>query len=233
MYNIKIKQFAGPLELLVELIDKEELNITRISLAQIADQYLEYLEKNKNIDLAKLADFLTVASKLILIKSKSLLPLLVLSDNEEEEIMDLEQQIIEYKKFKDISLKIKKLMKAEKYSVSRESFFELKPVFSPPSDIGTINLLNTYEEILSEIPIVEGIKEEKVKEVISLKKKIDSLREFLRGKVETSFGELVKESKDKVEVIVSFLAMLEMVKQRIVIVEQKEMFYDIKLKISN
>lgn len=233
MYNIKIKQFEGPLELLVELISKEELNITRISLAQVADQYLEYLEKNENIDLSKLADFLTVASKLILIKSKSLLPLLVLSDEEEEEIMDLEQQIIEYKKFKDASLKIGKIMESGEYSVSRESFLELKPVFSPPADIKVADLLNTYEEILSEIPIVEDIEEERVREVISLKKKIDSLKIFLRERVETSFDELIKGSKDKVEVIVSFLAMLEMVKQRIVVVEQEEMFYDIKLKISN
>lgn len=232
MYNIKIKQFEGPLELLAELISKEELNITRISLAQVTDQYLEYLENNEDINLSNLAEFLTVASKLILIKSKSLLPLLVLSNEEEEEILDLEQQLMEYKKFKDASLKLGKIMESDEYSVSRESFLELEPVFSPPSDIGVQDLFITYEGILSEIPVVDDIEEERVREVVSLKEKIDNLRVFLKKKVETSFGELIRESKDKVEVIVSFLAMLEMVKQRIVVVEQEDMFYDIKLKVT-
>jgi len=232
MYNIKIKQFEGPLELLADLIGKEELNITRISLAQVADQYLEYLEKNESINLANLADFLTVASKLILIKSKSLLPLLVLSDEEEEEILDLEQQLMEYKKFKDASLKLGKIMESDEYSISRESFLDLAPVFSPPSDLKVAELMSTYEEILSEIPVIEDIEEERVKEVVSLKEKIDNLRTFLKEKIETSFHELVGESKDKVEVIVSFLAMLEMAKQRIVVVEQEGMFNDIKLRVN-
>ena len=91
--------------------------------------------------LANLADFLTVASKLILIKSKSLLPLLVLSDEEEEEIVDLEKQLMEYKKFKDASLNLGKIMESDKYSVSRESFLNLEPVFSPPSDLEVVDLM--------------------------------------------------------------------------------------------
>lgn len=233
MYNIKIKQFEGPLELLADLISKEELNITIISLAQVTDQYLEYLENNEDINLSNLAEFLTVASKLILIKSKSLLPLLVLSEEEEEEIVDLEKQLIEYKKFKEVSQKIGKIMESEEYSFSRESFLDLEPVFSPPSDIGVKDLFETYESILSEIPVIEDMEEERVREVVSLKDKIDSLRNFLKNKIETSFHELIGESKNKVEVIVSFLAMLEMAKQRIVLVEQEGMFSDIRLKVNN
>ncbi len=233
MYNIKIKQFEGPLELLAELISKEELNITIISLAQVTDQYLDYLEKSEDINLSNLAEFLTVASKLILIKSKSLLPLLVLSEEEEEEIVDLEKQLMEYKKFKDASLEIGKIMESKEYSVSRESFLNLEPVFSPPSDVGVNELFDIYEGILSEIPVIEDIEEERVREVVSLKDKIDNLRKFLKNKIETSFRELIGESKDKVEVIVSFLAMLEMAKQRIVVVEQKGMFNDIKLRVNN
>lgn len=232
MYNIKIKQFEGPLELLAELISKEELDITRISLAQVADQYLEYLENNEDINLSNLAEFLTVASKLILIKSKLLLPLLVLSDEEEEEILDLEQQLMEYKKFKDASIKLGKILDSDSYSISRESFFELEPVFSPPADLDVQGIFETYEGILSEIPVIEDIEEERVKEVISLKERISSLRKFLKKKIETSFQELIGESKDKVEVIVSFLAMLEMVKRRVVIVEQEGIFNDIKLKVN-
>lgn len=231
MYNIKLEQFEGPLELLAELIDGEKLNITRISLAQVTDQYLEYLEKNEDINLANLADFLTVASKLILIKSKSLLPLLVLDDDEEEEIVDLENQLIEYKKFKDASVKIGEILDSDKCSFSRESFLELDPVFSPPEDLSVDDLENAYGMILNEIPAVDDLREERVREVVSLKEKIDNLRIFLKKKIETSFHELVDGSQDKVEVVVSFLAMLEMAKRRIIAVEQEGIFEDIKLKV--
>ena len=232
MYNVKIKQFEGPLELLFELINKEELDVTRISLAQVTDQYLDYLEKDENIDLLNLADFLTVASRLILIKSKSLLPLLKLSDEEEEEIEDLEQQLIEYKKFKNASLEVGEILDNESYLFSRESFFEREVVFPPPNDIGVNDLRSTYEEILSEIPASEKMDEERVKDTVSLKQKIDSLRNFLKKKLETSFSELIEGSKDRVEVVVSFLAMLEMVKKRVVVVEQEEMFHDIRMKVN-
>lgn len=221
------------MELLADLISKEELDITRISLAQVADQYLDYLENSRDINLSNLAEFLTVASKLILIKSKSLLPLLVLSKEEEEEIVDLEQQLMEYKKFKDASIKMGKLFNSSARSFSRESFLDREPVFSPPSDLEAGDLAESFSKILEEIPAVEKMEEEKVREVVSLKEKIDSLKKFLKTRIETSFSDLVKESKDKVEVIVSFLAMLEMVKRRIVVVEQAEIFNDIKLKVRN
>ncbi len=230
MYNVKLEQFEGPLDLLLELIGKEKLDITNISLAQVANQYLNYLENKKEIDLANLAEFLTVASKLILIKSKSLLPLLVLDNDEEEEIVDLAKQIAEYKKFKDIAIDLGAMIENKKRSFSRESFYGKEPIFNPPKNIGVKELRNIYENVLSEVPVMEKLDEERVKKIISLKERINVLRDILKKKAETSFNKLVGEETSRVDVIVSFLAMLEMVKQKVIIVEQQEMFYDITLK---
>lgn len=230
MYNVKIEQFEGPLDLLLELINKEKMDITNISLAQIADQYLDYLEKKEDINIVNLADFLTVAAKLILIKSKALLPLLDLSNEEEEEIFDLEKQLEEYKKFKLIAVEVEKIFNDKKQSFSRDNFLEIEPQFAPPAGIGAQELAAIYEDILGQIPVLEKLEEERITRVISLKERIDSLREMLSTKVEMTFSEIIKKGGDKVEVIVSFLAVLEMVKRRIVVVEQGEMFYEIKLK---
>jgi len=230
MYNVKLEQFEGPLDLLLDLINREKMDITGISLAKITDQYLEYLEKKEDINLSNLADFLTVAAKLILIKSKALLPLLDLSEEEEDEIFDLEKQLEEYKKFKAIALELEKIFNNNRQSFSRENFLKIEPQFAPPKNIGAEDLCSIYKDILNQVPVLEKMEEEKITRIISLKERISSLKEIISRKVEVKFSELIKKGGDKAEVIVSFLAVLEMVKRRIVIAEQGEMFLDIKLK---
>src|SRR5664280_991792 len=99
-YQIKTEQFEGPMDLLLQMTEEQKLDITRVSLAKTAYQYLQYIANTQNITLEHLADFLSVASRLILIKSKALLPMLEFTEEEEEEIKDLEYQLAQYKKFK-------------------------------------------------------------------------------------------------------------------------------------
>ncbi len=230
MYNIKIEQFEGPLDLLLQLTEQEKLDITRVSLAQIADQYLQYISQAENITLQNLADFLSVAARLILIKSKALLPLLEFSPEEEEEIKDLEQQLAQYKKFKDAAKNLAVILQAATACVSRESFLGQHVFFYPPTNLASEDLRKAFAKVLGEIPIVEKLEEEMIKEVLTLEERIVHLQETLRQKVQTSFAELVANAKDKVEVVVSFLAMLEMVKQRLIHVEQGELFSEIRLR---
>ncbi|NTV40728.1 MAG: segregation/condensation protein A [Candidatus Moranbacteria bacterium] len=230
VYQIKIEQFEGPLDLLLQLTEQEKLDITRVSLAQIADQYLQYISQAENITLQNLADFLSVASKLILIKSKALLPLLEFSEEEEEEIKDLEHQLAEYKKFKDAARELDLLFKNPLHFFARESFLGQGMVFYPPEKITSNDLLKAFSKALGEIPVVEKLEQEMIREVLTLEEKILHLQDKLREKVQTSFSELIANTADKVEVVVSFLAMLEMVKQRIIHVEQGELFSEIKLK---
>ena len=229
-YHIKLEQFEGPLDLLLQLTESEKLDITRVSLAQIADQYLEYLAKAQNITLAHLADFLTVASRLILIKSKALLPLLEFSEEEEEEIKDLEYQLAEYKKFKDASQKLAAIFDSPNFCFSREGFLGLQTVFYPPENITSEDLAKAFNRVLGEISVAEKLEEEMVKEVLTLEDKILHLQETLKTRVQTSFSQLIADAKDKVEVVVSFLAMLELVKQRIIQVEQGELFSEISMQ---
>lgn len=230
VYQIKTEQFEGPLDLLLQLTEQEKLDITRVSLAQIADQYLEYVSKSEDITLGHLADFLSVASKLILIKSKALLPMLEFTEEEEEEIRDLEQQLAEYKKFKEISKKLAEIHDSPSRSFSREGFFGLGTMFCPPEKISTEDIKKAFSRVLGEIPLAEKLEEEMIREILTIEDKIAHLQEFLREKVQSSFSEIVSSAKDKVEVIVSFLAMLELVKQKIIHVEQGELFSEIHMK---
>ncbi len=232
-YHIKTEKFEGPLDLLLELIEKEEMQITEFSLAHVANEYLEHIKGNESIQLEHLADFLAVASKLILIKSRALLPFLEFTEEEEEEVKDLATQLVEYKKFKEASLKLGEIAQRKKISYSRESFSGVKSVFYPPENLNAYDLKKYFQAILNEIPIVEKLEQEIVAEVVTLEQKINDLQNFLRQKIETSFAELTANATDKIEVIVSFLAVLEMVKQRILDVEQGELFKEIKLKIYN
>ena len=229
-YQIKLEQFEGPLDLLLALTEQEKLDITRVSLAKITEQYLEYINNAKHITLQHLAEFLSVAAKLILIKSKALLPLLEFTEEEEEEIRDLEHQLAEYKKFKDIALSIAKLIEAKNFGFTREGFQGLKTLFYPPENIVADDLKKAFNKVLGEIQVVDALEEEMVREVLTLEEKIVHLQNHLREKVQTSFAELVANTEDKIEIVVSFLAMLEMVKQRLIHIEQNELFGEIKMR---
>lgn len=231
MYNIKLEKFEGPLELLLSLIEEEKMDINELSMARVADQYLEHIKNNTGIHLDNLADFLAIASRLILIKSRSLLPTLKFTEEEEVEIKDLAKQLEEYKKFKEASLKIGKLAETGRLIYSREGYWGIKSVFYPPENINIFDLKKYFQEILANIPIIEKLEEEYVSEVITLEERINDLQNSLRQRAESSFSDITSNAKDKIEVIISFLAMLEMVKQRIVDVEQGELFKEIKLKI--
>ncbi|MCX6762109.1 MAG: segregation/condensation protein A [Candidatus Moranbacteria bacterium] len=231
MYQVKLEKFEGPLELLLDLIEKEKLSITELNLAHVADQYLDYIKDNQSIHLENLADFLSVAAKLILIKSRALLPILKFSDEEEEEIEDLAQQLAEYKKFKEISAKVRKLALENRVCYSKPPYQGIKSVFYPPENINAFDLKKYFQKVLSEIPAVAVLQEELVSEIVTMEERISDLEIALRNKLETCFSELVSEAKDKIDVIISFLAMLEMVKQRMIHVEQKELFQDIKLSM--
>ncbi len=231
-YHFKLEKFEGPLDLLLELIEKEELRITELSLAKVADQYLEYIKNNDDIHLESLSDFLSVASKLILIKSRALLPVLKFTDEEEEDIQDLARQLEEYKKFKEVSLRLGKMAACGRIAYAREGYAGVTAFFYPPENINVFDLRKNFQEVLAEIPIIERLEEEYVREIMTLEQKINDLQNMLRKKVETCFSEVVSCAKDKVEVIISFLAMLEMVKQRVIEVEQGELFQEIKMKVA-
>jgi segregation and condensation protein A len=119
----------------------------------------------------------------------------------------------------------------KRFSFSREGYLGVKSVFYPPENINAYDFKKYFLAVLAEIPTIEILQEEIVSEVVTLEEKITALENSLRLRVESSFSELVSGAKNKIDVIISFLAILEMVKQRIVQVEQQELFDEIKLKL--
>ena len=229
-YQSQEKIFEGPLDLLLDLIEKEELDVTDVSLAQVADQFLKYLEDSENISPEYLADFLLVAGKLILIKSKAILPMLELEKEEEEDIEELKARLKEYKRFKEVAKEFRKLESRKRRLFSRQSYSGVKTIFCPPKKLSTLDLQNIFENVLDKLPKVEILARETTKKVISIKDKIEYLEKSLIERINLTFHSAISDNKDRVEIVVTFLAMLELVRNNIVVVKQEEMFGEIKIK---
>jgi len=228
VYKIKIETFEGPLDLLLQLIEQEEMDITQVSLAKVTDQYLEHLNQNADIPTEELADFLVVAAKLLLIKSKSLLPSLEIDD---EEATDLENQLKMYKEYHDAAKVLQQIISQKHFLFSRERpAVTMDKVFNPPQSINTEKLHQLFVDVLSELEPWVNLPTEVIKKTISIKERIINIRAIISREATISFKNLLKTAKDKTEVIVTFLALLELVKQRTIAVVQNNIFDDIEVQ---
>lgn len=229
MYTIKLKEFQGPLDLLLQLTEDKKLDITEISLAKITDQYLDHLKNLQDISLEDLADFLSVASRLILIKSRMILPSLKLTDDEEQDIEVLKKQLEEYKKFKDFAKQIDEIIKFGNIAYSREKYCGLNAIFYPPEKITANDLKRAFKKIMDEIAFLDKLPEESIELKISIEEKIKKIQEELLRKIKITFQDTVKKNKSKLDIIIGFLALLELVKQKLVAVNQDRIFGEITI----
>jgi len=229
MYKIKLEQFEGPLDLLLQLIEQQKLDITTISLSQVADQYLQFLAENRDFAPEELADFLVVAAKLLLIKSKALLPQL---QWDEEDEGSLETHLKIYKEYLEASIQLNKIIRRKKWSYPRETLksFHLTPVFSPPKDITTIDLRDMFIHILREIEPVAQLPQSVIQRTLSIQERIGYIQQLISERVSVNFLSVLKGAKTKTDIVVTFLALLELVKQKIVVVAQPDIFSDIIIK---
>lgn len=229
-YEIETQTFKGPLEVLLTLIEKRKLLINDISLAHVADEYVLYAKKMEEFPMALTAHFLFVASTLILIKSRSLLPSLALTQEEQIDIESLEKRLKEYKRMQELSRHIE-----DRYGKTR-MFARIAGnprtvVFTPSIKISIAFLYATIKELLANLPKSEKIPTTMVKKVISLEEMLDRLRERIRVGLAKSFHEFAGIGKaEKIHVVVSFLAMLELTKQGLIAVHQRERFSDIHIE---
>lgn len=226
----KTNVFEGPLDLLLELIEKRKLFVNDISLAQVTDDYIKYVNNLENFDVPHVADFLLIASTLLLIKSKSLLPNLDLTEEEELNIEYLETRLKLYQQMRSLSQYVNELASGDK-TFEREYFVDIEPVFSPSGDISIENLFSAIKKLIDRLPKKEKIPSTKVKKVVKLEEIIESLRDRVQGSFKLSFNEFSKKGKsEKINVIISFLALLELVKQEIILAKQENHFEDIELE---
>lgn len=227
-FEIKTEKFQGPMDLLLTLIEKKKLLINDISLSQITDEYISFIKENE-IEIHNKSDFIVTASTLLLIKSKSLLPTLELSKDEESDIENLERRLKIYKRIKGTEDYIKAMF-GRKISFFGGVYFKDKKYFIPNEKINPENISNIIKGILNSLPKKEITPTAKIKKVISLNEMIERLTDRIRGSLSFSFKEFSNfKTENKVNIIVSFLAMLELTKEGIIEVEQTEQNSDISI----
>lgn len=228
-YIVKTEVFEGPFDLLLHLIEKRKLFINDLSLAEVTDDYLQHVD-SENKSVGQAANFILVASTLLLIKSKSLLPTLDLTEEEERSIEDLEQRLKIYKRFRDISGKIGgRFGKNILFSGGERREKVVK--FAPGNDTSVKLLLESLKTFLASIPQKTFIPETAIRKVVSLEETIEKLADRVSVAISTSFKEFAGMDKnERSQIVVSFLAMLELVKQGVINVTQSKKFDDITME---
>jgi len=224
-FSVKTAVFEGPLDLLLDLVTKRKLFVNDVSLAQVTDDFIRYLDEHEEFPLGESAEFILVASTLMLVKSRSLLPMLELSEEEEESIHDLEHRLLAYARVQELALELKKIF-------GKKIIFEKEPrksevvVFSPDSKTDKENLLQALDRVIASLPKKEVLPKVLVRRVISLEEMIEKLAVRISKATKLSFkdfhgekGQMTREKK--VSVIVGFLAMLELVKRGAIRVSQE------------
>lgn len=226
-YELQLDEFSGPIEKLLELIEDRQLEVVRLSLAEVTADFFKYIESLEEVSPKVLADFIAVATKLILIKSHTLLPELKLADEEEREIADLENRLKFYREFRQSEANLRRLWR-KKISFGRAYLANLPPGFYLSQALGPTDLLKAMERVASELDALFPRKEQEEVKLITLEEKLSELMERLDRALESSFNNIAA-GRERREVIVLFLALLHLLKEAVVRVEQEKLFSDIKI----
>jgi segregation and condensation protein A len=233
MYTVHIPVFDGPLDLLLQLIEREKLDISAVSLARVTDQFVAHMATlADSITAEELANFVMVAARLILIKSRLLLPKLSRPEEEEEEdpAEALARQLREYKRFKQVALALRALDETGHHSYSR--------VAAPPDlerhlttgDVSLADLFAAARAAFAQIPEpTPGLQGVVVPFALTIHDQILLIRRVTTGGKPVTFGDLVAGSTHRLEIIVTLLAVLELIKRRQVTVLQSDLFGEIEI----
>ena len=228
--KIKLEQFDGPLDLLLSLIKDNKLNINELALSEITEQYLLYLDKLEKNRVEELADFLVIGTRLLYLKSRLLLPQF---GQEEEEGQSLEEQLRLYKAFIDVSRKINKKWEDKNRSVFRIEPQRKSEQFVVPVNLDKSVLYDNMVSLISRLKPLKPLPETRIDKAISMKEKLDKIRAILKNNKSVNFFEILNNSNNRTEIIVSFLALLELVKQKTVVLKQDALFADIIINSIN
>lgn len=231
---VKTPVYEGPLDLLLELIEKRKLLINDISLASVTDEYIARINAMEHMPVGETAEFVSLAATLLLIKSRSLLPSLMLSDEESKDIKELEYRLAVYQLLKEAA-------KGLSGQLSEPALYEgtppaLPPLFLPDESATVASLRAAAQTLIDGFPTTLSLPKVAVKKIMSLEEMIDRLAARVTSAMRMSFKEFARSTgsgqagMERGEVIVSFLALLELVKQGILKATQGEHFGDITLE---
>lgn len=218
-FTIKQERFEGPLDLLLSLIERKQLHISDIALSKVADDFLGYAKGFADFPIAESAQFAYVASTLLLIKSKALLPQFSLSAEEEENIGDIQNRLKLLQRFRELSRHVRTRYGETPLYLPQER--DSAPVFAPPKTLSLSLLLGAMRSVLAAIPKKEVLSKAAVKKVISLEYMIENLKNRIISALRMSFKEFTGAHEgERVNVIVGFLAMLELIKDGLITANQ-------------
>jgi len=231
-YKIKLEIFEGPLDLLLYLVKKDHLNIYDIPIAKVTDQYLAYLELMKLLDLNIAGEFLVMAATLMQIKSKLLLPAQVEENQEEEEDprAELVRRLLEYEKFKEVAESLR-----QRELGQQEVFKRPKPIDQAelPAErviyfeASIFDLISAFSKALEEVP--KEVFYEVFKDEFTIEEKVHQILHLLLERQNVALSELFMAAKNKIEVIVTFLSILELIRMKEIVAIQKGLFEDIEI----
>ncbi len=226
-FHLDTQSFQGPLEALLDLIEARKLSISEVSLADVTDSYLAYVEKLPEMPLAETSQFILVASTLLLIKSRSLLPTLTLSEEERESVDELEHRLARYAVIRKAARSLRKQWGTAPYRFAKRAPAR-PPVFNP-AEASIPAMHAVFLRLISLLPKPEALAKAAVAPVLALEDVISGLKKRLNSAFKARFSELTQ-SKDRHEVIVYFLAMLELVRSGSASVTQEKLFEDITIE---
>ncbi len=226
-FHVASDKFSGPLELLLEIIEEEHLSITEVSLAQITESYLQYINTHEPPP-DELADFLIVATKLLLIKSRTILPK---AGEPEEDASTLALQLRMYKEFVEASKHLEAIFDNDKELFAREKADVVKQTeVIVAGGLTPTALQESFAKLLKQLQPFFALKQVAMERVISVKERLEEIRSAILERSRMTFSDIVGNGRSKVDVVISFLALLELVKQRVVYVVQDKSFHEIEIK---
>lgn len=226
-FSIATGAYQGPLETLLDLIEERRMSISEVSLAEVADAYLSYVEKLSELPLAETSQFVLVASTLLLIKSRSLLPLLQLSEDERQSVTELERRLAYLQLIRKSSKALRKEWGTHPLLFARRT--PQQPALFKPGETTIQVLVAAATRLMHLLPKPEELAKAAVAPMLALEDVISNLKERITGSFRATFSEMTK-GRDKGERIVYFLAFLELVRSGVASVTQEKLFSDITLE---
>jgi len=233
-YKVKLDVFEGPLDLLLYLIQKEELDIYDIPIAKVTDQYLEYMELMQLLDLNIAGEFIVMAATLMHIKSKLLLPpdeneAAVVEENDPR--AELVKRLLEYKKFKEAAAELSQRESTQKHFFSRVGpgikLDDIPPAKDEFFEASLFELITAFTKVLKDVP--KEAFYQVIKDEFTVSEKIHDILHLMTERKAMLFADLFKGAKNKFEVITMFLALLELIKIKELVVKQPSQFGDIEI----
>lgn len=226
-FNIKTEVYQGPFELLLELIETRKLLVNDLALANITEDFIQHVREQATFPVEETANFIHIAATLLLIKSKSLIPDLELTEEENAGVEDLKRRLAAYENVREAARELARVF--GKAVMAKAGERPPEPSFAPSRDLSSNTLAETLARVLVAHKIVEELPEARVKPLVTIEEMMDRLAKRVQSVLTLSFKEFAGDAKERIEVIVSFLALLELLKRGAVAAEQYGVYGDIRI----